>query len=173
MAKLPAADATRVSALCLRDAIGALSRLSNTATKIGEPALNEALVAARTQPIKAAITYQNNQRNRPVPRGGPAEWTTVALAPPGPAVRPIAVACRHRVLKYALADVLQHYARNEPEFDTNDALGALNEVYCWLQQVGDGLLRPPDLENEAPVKAVAAAIDAVLARRVSEAGPLP
>ena len=81
MANLSAADATRVSHLSLRDAIGELSRLSNTATKLGGPALGKALAEARTNPLKATITHQKNLLCRGVPEAGPTEWTSTALLP--------------------------------------------------------------------------------------------
>lgn len=64
LAALPAAEATRVSQLSLRDAMGELSRTSNRAAKLPPPALKKALTEARREPLKSAVIKAANEERR-------------------------------------------------------------------------------------------------------------
>jgi hypothetical protein len=64
MAAMPAAEATRVSHLSLRDAMGELSRTSNRAAKLPSPALKKALAEARREPLKSAVIKAANEERR-------------------------------------------------------------------------------------------------------------
>lgn len=60
MAKLPSADATRVSQMSLRDAIGELVRTTSKIAKLPAKAVGRALKDARREPIKVAVTRATN-----------------------------------------------------------------------------------------------------------------
>src|SRR4051812_3559894 len=65
LAKLPTADATRVSQLSLRDAIGELARTSSRATKLQPESLSRALRDARRKPLKQCMVVSTNAERCP------------------------------------------------------------------------------------------------------------
>ena len=79
--QLPAAKATRLSQLSLRDAMGELSRLSSRAAKLPHPALDDALADARRQPVKTALTRASTNQCHPT-------YAPVAIVSPAMAVPP-------------------------------------------------------------------------------------
>jgi hypothetical protein len=60
MAKLPAENATRVSRLSLRDALGELARTSSRVAKLRPESLDRALTDARRHPLKHALIVAAN-----------------------------------------------------------------------------------------------------------------
>jgi hypothetical protein len=86
LAKLPRAEATRVSRLSLRDALGELSRLSRNAARLGHPALSCALNEARHEPIKNTIKRAAHDQAIPS-QTDPSEKSCIGHAPPAPQAR--------------------------------------------------------------------------------------
>jgi hypothetical protein len=133
--KLPAAKASRVSQLSLRDAIGELSRLSSRAAKLSAACLDRALGDARREPLKKAVTRAANAERYPTtaPMIVARAAANTVMPPPDPLPRHI------ELLVNMLTRTIGVYAESIPELTSQDALEALNEVYMTIQE--DGLVR--------------------------------
>lgn len=81
--KLPRAKATRVSQLSLRDAVAELSRLSSKVAKLPAPVLDRALVEARHEPLKKAVTKAFGAERNPRAVAKAITMETIE-APPAP-----------------------------------------------------------------------------------------
>ena len=127
LARLPAADATRVSQLSLRDAIGELSRTSCRAAKLPPAALDRALADARRESVKrAVIKAVNGERYEPFSGtlliASPRTDTQPAV--PAPAMSPHVAS-----LVGAIERIIRIYAECYPEMDTASVGEALGEVW--------------------------------------------
>jgi hypothetical protein len=103
MAKLPAADATRMPQLSLRDAIGELARMSSRAAKLQPASLDRALIDARRQPLKRSVANAvNTERDAPLSDLPVVKRVSLPVEPQPPAqnIQSLADALRRTVRAY-------------------------------------------------------------------------
>lgn len=134
MAKLPAQEATRVSQLSLRDALGELSRATAKATKLKPQSLADALKQAKRDPLKKALVVATNAEKHPPAKAKPVDTPRAPVLPPRPPQMAPHVASLARALRRAVKVYLQEYQ----EMTRAEVLEALNEVYIAVQDGEEG-----------------------------------
>jgi hypothetical protein len=137
MAKLPSEDATRVSQMSLRDAIGELARTSARAAKLTPESLAGALKQARREPLKRALVVATNPERHPTTEPKTVDRSPVPVAaPPPPPTAPHV----HSLIR-ALHRTIKVYLGEYQDMTRAQVLEALNEVYVTVQD-GDEEERP-------------------------------
>ena len=127
--KLPAAKATRVSQLSLRDAVAELSRLSTKVAKLSAPGLDKALVDARHVPLKKAMTQAAGIERQPTTKMStfPESLNDAPAAPAGASAMPPGE------LVEGILGHLYVYRHQHPAADIWMIVGALDEVSRRVQ----------------------------------------